>query len=109
MTTLHLKESPSLDDIQRYIADMEQERGFTDVTLLQTYLLLVEEVGELAKSIRKSHTDMRTDAAKSYDETAAHEIADVLMVLTAIANRLGVDMEQAFREKEERNKQRTWK
>lgn len=108
MSNLHLKTDPSLNDVQKYIAEMEEERGFTSVTLLQTYLLLVEEVGELAKSIRKSHTNMRTDSTRQYDE-ASHEIADVLMMLTSVANRLGVDMEQALREKEERNKQRVWK
>jgi NTP pyrophosphatase (non-canonical NTP hydrolase) len=110
MSTLHLKPNPTLADIQTYVADMEEERGFTDETILETYLLLVEEVGELAKCIRKSsHTNMRTDAAKQYDENAAHEIADVILLLNSVANRMGVDIEKAIREKEELNKKRIWK
>lgn len=109
MSNLHLPQNPTLANIQQYVSDMEAERGFTDGTVLEAYLLLAEEVGELAKCIRKSpHTSLRTDAARTYHDSAAGEIADVLMMLTAIANRLDVDMEQAFRDKEEQNKQRTW-
>ena len=71
--------------------------------------LLVEEVGELAKYLRKLQPGMRLDSAKQYSESVADEIADVLMVLTAVANRLEVDFEDAFREKEEVNKQRVWR
>jgi NTP pyrophosphatase (non-canonical NTP hydrolase) len=75
---------------------------------LQNCLLLGEEVGELFKVVRKSHADMAIDVDKQYELDAAGEIADIIIMLTAIANRMGVDMEQAFRDKEERNKQRTW-
>jgi len=108
-SNLHFKEDTSLKELQQYIAEMEEERGFTHVSVLQTYLLLVEEVGELAKCIRKSEKGMRTDSAKNYDEETAHEVADIIMVLTAVANRLGVDIESAVREKEEQNKRRVWK
>jgi NTP pyrophosphatase (non-canonical NTP hydrolase) len=109
MSSLHLKDNPTLKDMQQYVADMEIERGFTDNTLLETYLLLIEEVGELAKCIRKSpHTSLRTDAARVYQEDAAEEIADVIIVLTAVANRLGINLETAFRDKEDLNKKRVW-
>jgi len=32
-----------------------------------------------------------------------------LIMLCAVANRMQVDLEQAFRDKEEQNKQRSWK
>lgn len=38
-----------------------------------------------------------------------HEVADVLMNLHVICNKFGIDLEQAFRAKEEVNKARTWK
>ncbi len=106
---LYLKDNPTLKDIQAYVAEMEEERGFTKVSLLQTYLLFVEEVGELAKHIRKAQAAMRIDAAKHYSDDVAEELADIMLVLSAVANRLGVDIEQAVREKEEVNKKRTWK
>lgn len=39
----------------------------------------------------------------------AEELADVFIYVCSLANMHGVDLEQAFRNKEEKNKQRTWK
>ncbi len=36
------------------------------------------------------------------------ELADVLIYICSIANRSGIDLEQAFRDKEDVNKKRTW-
>ena len=105
---LHLRPNPTLGDLQQYMRDMAAERGFTNQTPLQTYLLLSEELGELAKCIRKSHGNMAIDSGKTYNLDAASEIADIIIVLTSLANQLGIDMEQAFRAKEEHNKQRVW-
>lgn len=109
MSKLHLKTDPTLADIQRYVIEMEQERGFTHSDILEQFLLLVEEVGELGKVIRKHHTSLGIDTAKQYDLDAAGEVADTLVMLCAVANRLDIDIEQAFRNKEEKNKKRTWK
>lgn len=37
------------------------------------------------------------------------ELADVFIYLLSLANMHGLDLEEAFREKEEINKQREWK
>ena len=109
MSNLHLSDNPTLPDIQQYIRDMVVERGFKDQSILQECLMLNEEVGELMKCVRKSHANMRLDANKAYELDTAGEIADIFIVLTTIANKLGIDMEQAFRDKEEKNKQRDWR
>jgi NTP pyrophosphatase (non-canonical NTP hydrolase) len=109
MSTLHLKPGPTLSDIQQYVIDLEKERGFTKHTTLEQCLLLMEEMGELAKCVRKSATTMGTDTAKQYDFNAAGEFADILIVLCAVANRMDIDLEQALRDKEEVNKKRVWK
>lgn len=109
MSKLFLKKNPTLADIQQYVRDLEAERGFTEHGVVDQSLLLVEEIGELCKVVRKYHTNLGIDTAKKYDFDAAGEVADVFMMLTAVANRLGIDMEQALRDKEERNKQRTWR
>jgi NTP pyrophosphatase (non-canonical NTP hydrolase) len=108
-STLFLKPHPTLHDIQQYVLDLEKERGFTKHSTLEQCLLLMEEIGELAKCVRKSATTMGTDVAKRYDFDAAGEFADVLIVLCAVANRLDVDLEQALRDKEEENKKREWR
>jgi NTP pyrophosphatase (non-canonical NTP hydrolase) len=102
-----LKPGASLADVQAYVTEMERERGFSDSTVMQVCLLLGEEVGELFKSVRKSHAGMRL-ASPGYDARPAEELADILIMVSAIANRLDVDLEQAFRDKEKRNEDRVW-
>lgn len=108
MSKLNLKAGLTLADLQDYVQQLEQERGFTKDHISAKCMLLAEEVGELLKCVRKTHTTIGLDRGKKYDLNAAGEIADILIVLTNIANRLGVDIEQALREKEEHNKKRTW-
>src|SRR4051812_24766201 len=104
-----LKADATLRQLQEYIAVHWRERGFDGSSALQECLLLVEETGELAKAIRKHKpsSGMTIDAG-SQPHDIAHEIADVLWVVTAIANIYGLDMEKAFREKEAINHGRTW-
>jgi NTP pyrophosphatase (non-canonical NTP hydrolase) len=84
---LPLKQATALDDLQRYVAEMEEERGFSHVDVVQQCLLLGEEVGELFKAVRK-HKKMRVGTT-SVTGTVDEELADVLIFLCAIANRLG--------------------
>jgi len=101
-----LKQNPILRDFQNYVVELEKERGFTQQTVLQRSLLLGEEVGELFKAIRKSEkmgVDQNSEIG-SVDE----ELADILIFVCSIANRFGIDLEQAFRDKEEINKKRMW-
>lgn len=109
MSKLNLKSQPTLADIQAYVREMETEREFMHNPIELECLLLSEEMGELFKCIRKTHTKLGIDSNKTYDFNTAGEIADVLIVLVAIANRLNIDIEQALRDKEEKNKQRIWK
>lgn len=109
MSNLRLADRPTLRDIQEYVAAMVIERGFDTYGIINECLLLGEEVGELFKVVRKQVANMHIDSNKHYEFDAAEEIADVLILLAAIANRLDVDMEQAFRDKEARNKQRVWR
>ncbi|MFA6897152.1 MAG: MazG nucleotide pyrophosphohydrolase domain-containing protein [Patescibacteria group bacterium] len=101
-----LKQNPILKDFQDYVIELEKERGFTEQTVLQRSLLLGEEVGELFKAIRKLEK-MGVDQNSKID-SVDEELADVLISVCSIANRFGIDLEQAFRDKEEINKKRTW-
>lgn len=42
-----LNESSSLQEIQKYIKDVTDIRGFSNQEIEQTMLILIEEVGEL--------------------------------------------------------------
>lgn len=101
-----LRDNPRLADIQRYVTELERERGFDGQTVLQKCLLLGEEVGELFRAVRK-HEGMPFDHNEPKGGIS-EELADVLIYLCAIANRSGVDLETAFRKKEEVNKTRVW-
>lgn len=102
-----LKPNPTLQDLQQYITDTLEHRNLTDSSLQDEFIMLVEEVGELAKALRK-HSGHKMDVTAP-DINIRHEAADVLWMLIATCNKLGIDLEQAVREKEEHNKQRTWK
>lgn len=72
-------------------------------------LLLTEEVGELAKAIRKEKNLMSIDNIKinNYD-TVESEIADVFIVLCNICNKLDIDLFRALKNKEKENITRRW-
>jgi NTP pyrophosphatase (non-canonical NTP hydrolase) len=106
MKELELKTKPTIQDFQNYVIELEQVRGFTDQNVIEKCLLLGEEMGELFKAVRKS-MKLKTDVNANVG-TVKEEIADILIYLCAIANRFDIDIEQAFREKEEINKTRKW-
>ena len=45
-----LPENPTLKDLQRYLDEVCQERGWTKDTYAEKFLLFTEEIGELAKA-----------------------------------------------------------
>ena len=104
-----LKPQPTLSDIQAYIAAMVAHRGFQDNidVLPQRFMLLLEECGEFARAARK--TVGLKFAANTHTAELDEEAADILIILTGICNMLHIDLEQALRAKEEKNKQRTWR
>ena len=102
-----LKEKPTLKDYQEYVKKLEVERGFEKQNILDKCLMLGEEVGELYKAVRKTN-GLKVDQNSKITELDG-EIADVFIFLLSIANRADIDMEKAFREKEEINKKRTWR
>ena len=78
----------SLADFQQLIRDMYLEKDIAR-GLDGTFMWLMEEVGELAESLRKGTRQQQ-----------AEEFADVLAWLTTIANVAGVDLTTAVTEKD---------
>lgn len=78
-------------DFQDYVKNLEQGRGFAGDSVLQKCLLLGEEVGELFKSVRKT-AGVGVGPAAQASENPAHEMADILIILATIANRLDIDL-----------------
>ena len=105
-----LNEENTLQEVQQYIKDVIEIRGFSNQEIEKTMLLLLEEVGELAKSIRKNATDMEIDNNKAnHYDTIESEVADVFIVLSSVCNKLDIDLYKALKEKEQENINRIWK
>ena len=103
----NLPEHPTLQDLQKYMDEVCKERGWTKDTYAEKFLLFSEEVGELAKAMRKA-TGLYQEKAKQKQIELTEEFADVLSYLLDLANYFSVDLEQAFREKEQINQNRVW-
>ena len=104
-----LTQGTTVNEIQEYVKKVVALRGFSNQPIQETMLLLLEEMGELAKAIRKSETKMSVDVNKmqNYD-TVQSEAADVFFVLLAACNQLNINLLDALREKEAKNIERTW-
>lgn len=108
---ISLPEGASMKDYQRYIHELETMHGWLKVDLVHNCFLMGEEVGELFKAVRRYNKLFDEGAPTPQEQARVHlaeELVDVFNYLVAIANRTGVDLEQAFREKNARNQQRSW-
>lgn len=104
-----LSKKDSLSDVQNYVKQVNELRGFQNQTLQDTMLLLTEEIGELAKAIRKDYTDMKVDVNKlSNYGSIESEVADVFYVLSCVCNKLDINILDALKKKEAENVNRTW-
>lgn len=103
----NLPEYPTLPQLQQYLDEVCKERGWTKDSYAEKFLLFTEEVGELAKAIRKTQ-GLYQEKARQKRLDLEEEFADVLSYLLDLANYFQVDLEKAFREKEEVNAARTW-
>lgn len=106
---LVLPEGATVAELQRSVLLLEARMGWLDADAEACGFRMVEEVGELHRAIRELHrARARGDDVAALRAAAGAEIADVLNYLLAIANRLGVDVERASREKNLENQRRTW-
>lgn len=108
-----LDEGAPMRAYQRYVHDLETMHGWLDVDLVHNCFLLGEEMGELFKAVRRVERlfDEAGRAPVELEQRRAEvgdEVVDVLNYLLAIANRLDIDVEAAFRKKNTENQARTW-
>ena len=103
MTTL--PKAAIMADYQTYIQKTCEERGWDKRTSLEKMLFLTEEVGELAKAIRKEHGTYGYDKPQDTDHLA-EELVDVFNYVLDIANVYDIDLDKAFRDKWKVNESR---
>jgi NTP pyrophosphatase (non-canonical NTP hydrolase) len=85
----------SLTDAQQRVDDWisQYEEGYFHP--LTNLARLAEEVGELAREINHRYGE-KTKKADEPEGDIAMEMADVLFVIICMANREGIDLQQAF-------------
>lgn len=86
----------------------EKRKGFQHNRQILRCCLLAEECGEVISAVRKN-SKSGSVASDSVAGNVAEELADVFIYVCSLANMHGIDLERAFREKEEKNKRRIWK
>ena len=95
-------------DLQQRVDEWIRTYGVRYFSELTNMAVLTEEVGELARVMARRYGDQSFKVGEKDD--LADEMADVLWVLTCLANQTGVDLEQAmernFQKKSERDKER---
>ena len=106
----NLNSLSTLPQIQDYISKVLELRGFSNQTVQDKLLLLIEEVGELAKSVRKFSSRASVDERKlSNYSNVESELADVFIVLVSVADKLNLDLFECLKQKESENINRVWK
>ena len=103
-----INDKSSLKEIQEYTKKMIKFRGFDNETPQDILLLLTEELGELAKEVRKS-THIKMDINSTRTQNLDKEIADVFNYIMALCVATDIDLFEAFKTKEEINFKREWK
>lgn len=82
--------------LQKQYSKIAKSNGWDKESARDTMLLLTEEVGELARAVRK-HEGLKRDG--EFDVRLSEEIADVEIYLAHLSNIVGVDLGDAVTDK----------
>ncbi len=107
----------TLPALQTHMDAFCEANGWHSNSAEQRFLLLAEEIGELAKAIRRSlklQIEQDNPVKPPFDAAAIkanleEEFADVLNYLLDLANIFEVDLEKAYRDNIAQLQQRVWK
>lgn len=83
----------TLNELQATVDQWIKTYGVRYFSELTNMACLTEEVGELARIMARTYGDQSFKKGESHN--LADEIADVLWVLTCIANQTGVNLQKA--------------
>jgi NTP pyrophosphatase (non-canonical NTP hydrolase) len=98
----------TLEEIQKEVDQWIHTYGVRYFSELTNMAVLTEEVGELARVMARKYGDQSFKPGEK--DNLADEMADVLWVLTCLANQTGVNLTEAFQanlaKKTQRDKER---
>jgi len=95
----------SLDEYQRTVDEWIRTVGVRYFSELTNLAQLVEEVGEVARVMSRTYGDQSSKPTDGCHDLA-DELADVLFVVTCIANQTGIDLTDAVRQNLEKKTRR---
>jgi len=95
---------PALTAFQHYYRRVAVQRGYKSEGPKDCLLLMVEEVGELAREIRRRERLVRH--GPSTDSSESKELADIFLYVVHMANVLDIDLSKVVQDKELLNLQR---
>jgi NTP pyrophosphatase (non-canonical NTP hydrolase) len=101
---LAINPGKGVDALQLYYKRVAKRRGWDDETPKDTLILIIEEIGELARAIRKIEGIKRD--GNYNDDSLSEELADVQLYLVHLANVLNINLGDAVSEKEMKNQAR---
>ena len=84
-----------LKDLQRKIDELENKNKWNN-SADQKIVFITEELGEIAKWVRKSRKSKLTKKDK---ENLNFELADILQHIVSLANTFGLDLEKGLKQK----------
>ncbi len=119
-TTPTLLTNGRLPDFQQFHKDLDASKNF-DPNLFLNYILLTEEMGEIGTEMSRIWKesvalagngrltpDAHQEAIGNHRATLRSELADLFAYTLKLANYTGIDLEQAYLEKMQKNMGRSW-
>ncbi len=94
----------TLQELQNEVDSWIKRYGVRYFSELTNMACLTEEVGEMARIMARTYGDQSFKKGENHD--LSDEIADVLWVLTCIANQTGVNLEEAMKKNFEKKTSR---
>ncbi len=82
-------------EFQRYVLNFSKEKGFQDITIEERAMYIMAELGELAEVI------LKRDKIQDSKREIGLEMFDVIWNVCDLANKLEIDLEKVFEEKNE--------
>ena len=87
----------TLNDLQQKVDQWIKEHGVRYFNEMTNSLILAEELGEFSRLMARKYGEQSFKKGKSpqeIDQNIGEELADILFVLTCLANQMGYSMEE---------------
>ena len=97
-----------IQEYQKKVDEWIKEIGVRYFNEMTNTLILQEEVGEFSRLVARIYGEQsfKNDEKRDHHEMLSDEVADILFVVTCLANQMGIDLEDAIRKNLEKKSSR---